>query len=1407
MSTPIYSWKRFWCPRTGQISLADGGYLTDPKAEWGHVYNLDVVSFEAIANTPCLVFLGEPGIGKSHAMQAERDAIDSRIRVEGGETLWFDLRAYGSEERLVRGLFANPVFESWARGRHALHLFLDSLDECLLRIDNLGILLTDELKKYPTDRLYARIACRSADLPRTLEDGLRRLWGQEAVGVYELAPLRRVDVAEAASANGLDPSAFLREIDRMGAVPLAIKPVTLNFLINVYRRSSSFPSTQAELYLEGCRRLCEETSESRRDAGRVGALSADQRLAIAARIAAVMIFANRYAIWTGIDLGDVPEEDVAVRELCGGREGDEDVPIEVTDGAVREVLGTGLFSCRGEDRMGWAHQTYAEFLGARYLVQRRLAVPQMMDLIVHSGDPEEKLVPQLHETAAWLSGMMPQVFQEVMQRDPEVLLRSDVATAEPEEQARLVKSLLRLYAEEKLLDRDWDLRRGYRKLVHPNLAAQLGPYISDVRQGLVVRRVAIQIAEACDVKALQEDLVGIALDGSQPHAIRVNAAYATGRIGDPLVVARLAPLAIGEAENDPDDELKGCALEALWPTHLTAEEVFRLLNPPKDEALIGAYRMFVRDHLVQNLKPSDLPAALRWVEVRPLRHELPHPFEKLVDSIMAKAWEHLDAFGVFDAFARAALSRLRHLEAIVDERHSPEFRSALIGEDEKRRKIVERIVPLLSEPAKDAIDLVFARPPLVLSKDLPWLVERLRAAESGKDRDAWGHLIMRSFDWQDAGHLRVVVGARARHRLLADAFPRLKLFVALHCPALLRLAGRLRKTRFGERTRKRVVLKPPPAERIRRSLRECESGNSAAWWRLNLEMTLEPDSTHYGDELEADLTVHPGWKAADPATRLRIIRAAKRYLIEQDPATQKWLGTNIWHRPAWAGYRALRLLFQEIPSEFSALTVEVWRKWASVVLAFPERVEAVRRKLVAEAYQYAPADILEALMVLIDKDNRDYSDVSDHSDISIVRAVEGCWDDQLGNRLMLKVGDDHLTPSSMGSLLSVLLEHKVAQANSFAESLILPGLPPRGDVGRARAIVAARALLIHADDAGWATIWPVMQTDREFGSEVVSALAETSSRGAERWPQRLTEHQLADLYVWLVRQYPYADDVTQAGAHWVGSRERVGMWRDSILQHLKGRGTPAGCEAIRRIGREFPELDWLKWTLADAQDLARRRNWMPARPRDVLQLAGDQEKRLVQSGEQLVEVLLESLKRLEAKLQGETPAAIDVWNEIGKAAYRPKDENRLSDYVKRYLENDVGVRGIIVNREVEIRRGAGSIGERTDIHVDAVVRSSSGEVFDSITAIIEVKGCWHPELYHAMETQLVNRYLKDNRCQQGLYLVGWFNCDQWDPSDERSKRAPQISRDEAQQRFDAQAADLSAAGPYVRALVLNTAIR
>jgi hypothetical protein len=189
--------------------------------------------------------------------------------------------------------------------------------------------------------------------------------------------------------------------------------------------------------------------------------------------------------------------------------------------------------------------------------------------------------------------------------------------------------------------------------------------------------------------------------------------------------------------------------------------------------------------------------------------------------------------------------------------------------------------------------------------------------------------------------------------------------------------------------------------------------------------------------------------------------------------------------------------------------------------------------------------------------------------------------------------------------------------------------------------------------------------------------------------------------------------------------------------------------------------------------------------------------------------VIESIDALQQELQGETPAVRDIWDhQTPDDRWRPVDENDLSDYLARRLRKDLKDRGIVALREVEIRRGRGKTpGEETDIHITGVIEGLTLGSHDTVRVIIETKGCWNPALKTAMKTQLVDRYLKDNDCQHGLYLVGWYHCPQWDSSDSRNARSHKWTIEEARHCFAKQAADYSDAQTTVRSLVLNCAFR
>jgi hypothetical protein len=372
----------------------------------------------------------------------------------------------------------------------------------------------------------------------------------------------------------------------------------------------------------------------------------------------------------------------------------------------------------------------------------------------------------------------------------------------------------------------------------------------------------------------------------------------------------------------------------------------------------------------------------------------------------------------------------------------------------------------------------------------------------------------------------------------------------------------------------------------------------------------------------------------------------------------------------------------------SQLQGDVWKRWVAIILDYPTSAgtgeDELRLELVASAYRHAPDDFIDTLLFLLDRENEE------KGYLFILNDLRKCWDDRLARTLLEKAKDRRLKPPCLNRLLEDLLEYGLDEATVFAETVV--GSWSEGDEeGRLRAVVAAQALVFHTSDAGWSVVWPAMQADSHFASELVNALA-SGARHSDLTRKRLSERQAADLYIWLVRRYPpseyfirYRDDALIA----IGTKESIAMWRDAIPHNLQTRGTVEACRQLERIMSELPELDFLQWTLYQAKAETRRKTWIAPEPAQVRELTTNRAVRLVQNGGQLLEVVAESPMRLEAKLQGETPAAPDVWNEC-EGSYRPKDEEAFSDYVKRHLDDDLGRRGVVVNREVVIRRGEGS---------------------------------------------------------------------------------------------------------------------
>ncbi len=1247
MPNQDYQWKRFWCPQSSQINLAEDGYLPNPETEWGKIYNRDLVDFDNISNIPCLVLLGEAGMGKTTTAKRAYNQAFERLSNSEDVCLWFELGDYGSKQEIDDEIFHNKTFQAWRKDKHKLHLFLDSLDEGLLSIKILARILRREIEKLPCDRLYFRITCRTADWSYSLEQTLQEKWGKDYVGVYELAPLRREDIIETATQDGINPDDFLQEVSNRNATSLAIKPVTLKFLISTYK-NKRFPAFQKDLYEQGCLQLCEEVNLDRRDSGFIGKLSSRQRLIVAGRIAAMLIFANRSAIWTSAEYGDMPHSDIAVENFFIGKESINQQEFLVDEDCIKEVLSvTGLFSSRGSHRIGFAHQTYAEFLAAWYLIQYKTPLKQIMSLIALSKDSKHRVIPQLYQTAAWIASMRTDVFQEVIKTDPDVLLYSDLATTNEAFKVTLVDSLLKLHDEEKLVYQYRTLL--YKNLKHSKLHEQLNSYISDTTKSVNARMVAIDIAQICNIKALQESLADVALAPQQPHWVRINAATVVRYIADEKTKARLKPLAIAKIQNETEEELKGYALQAIWPNYITAEELFRSLTQPVAPYIGGTYQDFIAQELGKYLQPSDLLVALEWLKKQKSRHYLNYSFRELSDAILWKAWEHIDQIEIKQEFSKIAYLRLKQPDNIVgndDLDQKVSFRQQLENSDSKRHQLIESIISLISESDKDPKWLVFYRTGIVLDQDFPWLIECLQTSQTKQTQQIWAKLIWGKFRCNEIKFINAVLLASQTNPILREQFASLIEAVELDSLEARQDKKRYLEAQESNNQNKKTLLDPPPKERILEFLCKIEAGDFGWWPSLCYEMTLKADSIYDGDPFESSLTTLPGWLEADDLTRERILKAAKLYLSQGTPENQAWLGTNQLPCSAIGGYQALRLLLQEAPNLISTLSPEEWQKWTAIIIKYPNwgqtEDEEYRQELVKKAYQNAPIEFIRVLIFLIDKDNQDGNSVD------LNHFINNCWDERLAAAFFNKVQDTALIVKNIEILLKELLSHKVDEAKTFAESLISSPLPSSGEI-RERAIAAARALILYAEDAGWPTIWPAIQQDPEFGRKIIETVSYIVGYEGNL-EQRLKEEDVANLYIFMTKQYPDSEKKKQGSsedkkltgieAYAVTAKDSIKTWRNYIPQRLEERGTPQACEALRKIIRELPELkDRLQWRLLKAEALTRRQTWIPPQPKEVFQMISEKNIVVVKAVEE-VKQKPTLIKRLKAAGQAFTFEAL-----------------------------------------------------------------------------------------------------------------------------------------------------------------------
>lgn len=1389
MQRKLYAWNRFWVPRDGVFAFDAEGFLLPPPQDptWRKASKTDATSFAEIDGRQCLVLLGEPGIGKSFALRAQSHSPNSVFR---------NLGTYASEQRLIDEVFGSAEFRRWEEYGGEFRLFLDSFDECLIRLDNVASLLADRFRTLRTvEGLFVRISSRTAEWRIALEEALRQKFADDQIGVYELAPLTRDQVCTALKAEGVNEDGFIREILEREVVSFAIKPLTLDLLLRIWkRRGGSLPPNQTEIYEQGCRELCSESNPERDTPKLRRALTAAQRLDVASHIAAATTFCRRSAILRTERAAVAVETDITTAELIytvtrpGGASFEIDAP------ALRETFDTGLFTARGPERLGWAHQTYAEFLAARYLCRQRFSRRQVLDLIEHPTDPERRIVPQLQETAAWVASMNAEVFDRILESEPELLLRSDVATRDDGTKEQLVEAILG--RDDTLAwSSDWrKLRARYRKLCHPRIAKQLERNLRSRSIGEAGKIAAADMVESCQLRTLFPLLARVAIDRSASSQLRQTAADIVARLADGKAKGILKPLALERSGAGENEELRGAGLRACWPEHLSAKELFTSIDKPH-ERVTSRYSMFLNYDLVNGLQDDDLPIALKWVQTQEALHPLGQRGE-LIAAIMDRAARALNLARVRRPFVAALLKRLGHHDYNGGER-AKALNDIFDANPASRHACIDVALKLFADPPHDAFLITRWGLRLAQPEDLEWFLTKLRHEPKSTMRERISHVVARIFYPDDASRIDLVIQA-------SKACDELRERLALWLKPMDLDSEQVAKARASwqeeqkwkrinaERTAPKPVLVPSPAERIRTLLDTSEAGDFDEWWHISHWSEAEDDGTYTEKSDHIDLRTLPGWQNAADADRKRMIAAAQRYLVHHTSTADLWFAKpNVLYRTMTAGLRGLVLLAHEDVASFEALGSEVWERWVPAVARSSHYDETDEfRLLLARAIEVTPLRAIKEILTAVDQDDR---------------KGETLW-------ILYKLGDE--IDRQVGTALLARLRRKPALGANCATQLLkacldagirgsieevrqwLPKKPPRQKRKRALALEATSLLLLRGDAPDWAAIRDLIGADADFGKIPFSRLSYEHHHVIPPLLTKIAPHEVGDIWEWMLTHYRVAGDPDRARGGTVTTRWAMADFRDALVSSLADRGTADACEELERLRAKYPQFAWFDRVLNRAKEQTRRNTWNPVTPAELFALARERNRRVVQSANQLMEVVRDALDAIQAKLHGETPAAQFLWD-----LDRPKEEEGVSDWVKIELDALLVSRGVVVNREVQIH-----IRERTDIHIDAVTHGINGTESRRIKIIIEVKGCWNRDQKRAIETQLVRRYLAQNDCTHGIFLLGWFVCEAWTNADPRRRKVPFASTQDAQAYFAAEAKRLTKPPVRIESIILDATI-
>lgn len=1375
----IYNWQRAW----KECKICDNAFCSDYKNPSDNQNS----TLEALREEPCLILLGDAALGKSVCLRQENQALE-QLKIPH---LFINLKNISGEQWINEKFDEiNQIIKNCDRA----YFLIDSFDEGLFINNNLVNILIDKLKKLQLQKIYLRITCRTVVFPQYLYDELSKLF---KVKIYKLQPLNREDIDIVLCEKRIDKEIFYRKVPLKEELST---PITAKYVIDEY--PNVLELSKYEIYEKVCLKLSKEHNAATNKIS----LSPFERTNIASIIATLMTFTNKYAI------SYKPEEEDFVntealylqKYLSEFKNIINILKLSLPKGNLEEVLNTGLFT--GENgNVYFVQKTYQEFLTAHFIFQNDL-YGNFKNLFF---DEYNKVLPFFSNTIGWLAERDDKIFDEVLEKDPEILITGIVHFSDITKNKKLLSKFFEIY--EKGFDGKFSHYEFISKIniSKDELVEIIKPYLFSDNSYLICQ--AMNFLEYKDIDEFEERILEIAITETYTSYCRLGAIYLLNNFNSvdkfKMLSLHIRKFLVDDVEER--SQYSYVLLNSLLPNHISYEDVEFMLSHEYDDHF---YIHLNEDILCKN---KEIHQLFLTKLIQPYLQESPvhrYACDGLLDKLSEKlSFDDDPDFFCDFLYKSIEFPYLNSVEVIL--------RKKLAELNAKEKHKIFGYYFLNDFHKKDEDLHVGYYRFFFDKKDTLFLLKLYFEINDRKTK----HLIKGIFLCCSVFSPLYFLYHKSKdfwENIFIDIFSALKngelTYKEYRLESLIdKIVEPLKKIAEQCEEGYCFLLRKHPIDRINKTTGNFEKNPNVKDWAniLYALSFIRKEKKFYLNVVPIDIEEMQGYSKLSIGQRKILIEIATFYLknhkVEEHKKKER-LTTNTLHLfedlllvPAmFLLYKKDRLSLDNIIKNNGLI-----EKSPTFLIDYPyygksETSRRYRTELVEYFLDKDSHAFIQELGLMLDV----ILAGSENTYFQLLNDLKGLGNAALNNMLLekcKKIIGNKVNDSRIALFLHII--HYLVSAEDKSTKEFLESNIQNSGLNSVIRSTCAYYLSFYPNNS--LEIYKnILESDREFGINYFEKISKNSYMNNwgdinnEKSPI-FDEIELAQLYIILENYYPSSEDKYPNGV--VTTRHKIASFRKNILNKSIDEGYLAFFEYVKTNSAIKIE----EFNISRAKRQKTQKEYVFLSVENLLELILCKQKRIIFDSKHLFEVVLETLDIIAKEIRNNT-AYLRLWNEVGATIF-PKEETAFSDEISRELK--CRLPNIIINREVEIQPLIGKKdSQRIDLLVQAIARNGL-----NASVVIEVKGCWNRGLRDSIKSQLCEDYLcDDNGYKHGIYLIGWFCCNKWDEDDKKSRmgriskanRFDESDVSEIQEFFKEKDIELSIQGKNIKTVILDGSV-